>query len=194
MTVSAAGHSVGSCHFQSTRLESVFTQCFAVTEQTQLVGGASEPLYQPASEPGKPHVLYYRDDYFASALHEVAHWCIAGSGRRLQVDFGYWYEPDGRSDTQQREFEAVEYRPQALEWFFAKACNFPFGVSVDNLDVWDGKLPDTSDFRRRVVEQSRHWSQVGLPLRAHQFYSGLCREFGTRVKPTALVFHWSELD
>ena len=91
--------------FDSRRLEFVFNQCFAATEHTQLRGGAEEPLYQPASGAGGMHLLFYREDYFASALHEIAHWCIAGSARRRMVDFGYWYAPDGRDAQQQAAFE-----------------------------------------------------------------------------------------
>ena len=109
--------------FDCARLEAVFARCFARTENTRLVGGAAEPLYQPAGKGNGPHSLYFREDYFASALHEVAHWCIAGIERRQRVDFGYWYAPEGRSDDQQRAFESVEVRPQALEWYFSLACS-----------------------------------------------------------------------
>ncbi len=53
--------------------------------------------------------------FYASALHEIAHWCIAGENRCQQVDYGYWYEPNGRSEERQFEFEKVEVKPQALE-------------------------------------------------------------------------------
>ena len=87
--------------FLSERLERAFADCFADKLHTRLQGGADEPLYQPALQQGHSHVLHYRADYFASALHEVAHWCIAGTARRRQVDFGYWYAPDGRSGNEQ---------------------------------------------------------------------------------------------
>ena len=50
-----------------------------------------------------------------SALHEVAHWCIASAGRRRCRDYGYWYIPPPRDATAQTEFFAVEARVQALE-------------------------------------------------------------------------------
>ncbi len=50
---------------------------------------------------------------FASALHEISHWCIAGKARRELVDFGYWYCPDGRDAMTQSQFEDVEVKPQA---------------------------------------------------------------------------------
>ncbi len=43
-----------------------------------------------------------RTDFFASALHEISHWCVAGKARREQVDFGYWYCPDGRDAMTQK--------------------------------------------------------------------------------------------
>lgn len=180
--------------FDCSRLERVFNQCFAGTYHTRLYGGADEPLYQPAKEPGAYHALYYRGDHFASALHETAHWCIAGAGRRQQTDFGYWYTPEDRNLDQQREFEAVESRPQALEWFFARACGFRFQVSVDNLDLDRlGKL-DISAFRQRVLVQARAWQVTGLSARPSIFYQALCQEFGTGISPGQLNFDLANLE
>ncbi len=175
------------------RLEGVFAHCFASSENARLVGGAAEPLYEPATSSGGCNILHYRDDYFASALHEVAHWCIAGPARRRQRDFGYWYAPDGRSPGQQRAFEQVEYKPQALEWYFARACGSPFRLSLDNLQGSSGQLPDNSDFALRVVAQARHWQQVGLPSRGELFFGALSREFGTGATVNALCFEPEEL-
>lgn len=165
--------------FGCERLERVFAACFLQSCRTRLLGGALEPLYQPAQEHGGEHLLWYREDYFASALHETAHWCIAGKARRQQLDFGYWYAPDGRSQAQQQAFEAVEFKPQALEWMFSRACGFSFRVSADNLNGLDGVVPDNSQFRLRVFAQARYWQEYGLPARAAQFYRALCAEFGT---------------
>ena len=165
--------------FACERLERVFAACFLASCRTRLLGGALEPLYQPAQEHGSEHLLWYREDYFASALHETAHWCIAGKARRQQVDFGYWYAPDGRSQTQQQAFEAAEFKPQALEWLFSGACGFSFRVSADNLNALDGAVPDNNDFRLRVFAQARYWQEYGLPVRAARFYDALCAEFGT---------------
>ena len=172
--------------FAATRLEKVFHDCFLVAENTRLVGGAEEPLYQPARAAGEANLLFYREDFFASALHEIAHWCIAGQARRRQLDFGYWYAPEGRNPAQQRAFEAVEVKPQALEWYFSQACGYRFRVSVDNLDPMSGALPDTVDFRRRVAAQARHWQREGLPHRAGVFYAALTVEFNTSLDTSAL--------
>jgi len=119
----------------SAELERVFADCFAEEFRTVLEGGGEEPLYVPSSRPDiSPHRIVYRADYFASALHEVAHWCLAGAERRTREDYGYWYAPDGRDGTQQAEFERVEARPQALEWIFSDACGFDFHLSADNLE------------------------------------------------------------
>lgn len=175
------------------RLEQVFAACFAGRWQTRLEGGVEEPLYQPAQNPGEANVIYYRADYFASALHEVAHWCIAGSQRRKLLDFGYWYAPDGRTATQQRAFEAVECKPQALEWLFARACGSRFRLSADNLDPEAGNMPDTSGFGRQVYQQARLWQQ-DLPPRAALFYQALCVEFGTSTPVEQLSLSLAELE
>jgi elongation factor P hydroxylase len=143
----------------------LFNQCFAPLN-TVLVGGASEPLYLPTQHIGGKHQIFFSHDYFASALHEVAHWCVAGSARRLLTDYGYWYCPDGRDATQQAAFEQVEIVPQAIEWAFSVACNKPFRVSTDNLS---GQASDTARFLGAVSQQARLYVQSQFPLRAQQF-------------------------
>ena len=128
------------------KLARVFQSVFGVAWNTELIGGADEPLYMPGEE-GKSHRIYFRYDYFSSALHEISHWCLAGEQRREQIDYGYWYEPDGRNTEQQWLFERVEAKPQALEWLFTKACGKGFQVSIDNLD---GEPVDTFPFRLAV--------------------------------------------
>ena len=126
----------------SIELERIFSACFAESYATVLEGGGQEPLYVPSADPDRtPHRIIYRADYFASALHEVAHWCLAGSKRRRLEDYGYWYAPDGRGPEEQVAFEAAEARPQALEWIFSDACGFDFHLSADNLDGGVGPSP-----------------------------------------------------
>ena len=137
------------------RVEAVFARCFLAKSDTRLLGGFDEPLYMPAAKGVKEHRLCYREDFFASALHEVSHWCIAGPARRLQTDFGYWYAPDGRNESQQIAFENVEYKPQALEWFFSKACGYRFRISVDNLERGCGNSLTGNSFELRVLAQAR---------------------------------------
>jgi elongation factor P hydroxylase len=179
--------------FHPARVERVFNECFAGSHNTRLLGGAAEPFYQPAAVSSGYHALYYRGDYFASALHESAHWCIAGEQRRQQPDFGYWYTPEGRSVEQQCAFEAVEYKPQALEWFFSRACAYHFQVSADNPDLASVDMLDTTAFQRAVMEQAMAWQRMGLPSRAVVFYDALCREFGTAIPAAQLGFTLAEL-
>ena len=179
--------------FSPVQVERVFNDCFADSCNTRLLGGAVEPFYQPAAGSDDYHTLYYRADFFASALHEVAHWCIAGAQRRLQPDFGYWYAPEGRSVEQQNSFELVEYKPQALEWFFSQACAYRFQVSPDNPDLARAGLLDITSFQRRVVAQALAWQRVGLPTRAGVFYSALCHEFRTAIPAAQLSFSLAQL-
>lgn len=182
-----------SVRFSSTRLETVFNRCFLQREQTRLVGGGPEPVYRPATTPGGCHSLCYREDFFASALHEVAHWCIAGPRRRQLVDFGYWYAPEGRDPEQQSAFEAVEVKPQALEWIFSRACGYRFRVSVDNLDPVSGRLAETSGFRRRVARQAERYFRGSMPPRALEFFHALREEFGIRESTDVPVFDAGEI-
>lgn len=101
---------------------------------TKIISGAKEPLYLPADEQYPYARIYSREDFIASALHEMSHWFIAGKKRRQLVDYGYWYEPDGRDSRLQKLFERSEAKPQALEWILSSAVGVPFCVSFDNLD------------------------------------------------------------
>ncbi len=101
---------------------------------TVLAHSPGEPEYCPATHTA-PARLLFAHGYFASALHEISHWCIAQKQRRLLPDLGYWYAPDGRNAEQQKAFEQVEIKPQALEWLFTRACLQKFNVSIDNLNA-----------------------------------------------------------
>jgi elongation factor P hydroxylase len=103
-----------------------------VQQNVILARSAGEPEYFPAHN-GQPARIEFAHGFFASALHEMSHWCVAGKARRTVSDFGYWYAPDGRSATQQQAFEHVEIKPQALECLFTLACGRKFQVSQDNL-------------------------------------------------------------
>jgi elongation factor P hydroxylase len=187
-------------------LITLFDGLFSHSFNTRLVRGGDEPLYLPASKQIGPaskqigpagkqtapaamriapcdeqvpfnRVIFARG-FFASALHEIAHWCIAGPMRRQQVDFGYWYAPDGRNAAQQNAFERVEVRPQALEWIFSRAAGCRFFISADNLG---GEATNMDDFRQAVHRQVISYCHDGLPARAAQFREALSVFYGTKV-------------
>ncbi|PKH78405.1 elongation factor P hydroxylase [Psychrobacter sp. 4Bb] len=109
----------------------LFNTLFA-DQQVILARSNDEPEYFPAQD-NEPARIEFAHGFFASALHEISHWCVAGDARRQLSDFGYWYAPDGRSAAQQQAFERVEIKPQALECLFTLACGRNFQVSQDNL-------------------------------------------------------------
>ena len=110
----------------------IFNHTFSSSMNTRLIKGGDEPLYSPANEACDYHQIIFAHGFFSSALHEISHWCLAGANRRLKEDFGYWYTPDGRDESQQREFEQVETKPQAIEWALSVSAGKSFDVSVDN--------------------------------------------------------------
>jgi elongation factor P hydroxylase len=142
---------------------------------TVLIAAKSEPYYSPVSDNKVVNQIQFAHGYFNSALHELAHWCVAGVERRLLPDFGYWYEPDGRNGDQQRLFESVEIKPQAIEWFFAQACNRRFKVSVDNLS---GEATDPTEFENAVKGRANFLLNNGVNDRTSQIIDLLCSEFG----------------
>ena len=149
------------------QLIQIFNRLFIDLHNTCLQHSDDEPIYLPADQVNPHHRILFAHGFFASGLHEISHWCIAGEKRRLMVDFGYWYEPDGRSVEKQREFELVEVKPQAIEWILTKACGRSFNVSTDNLSG-DAEAIATGreQFARNVVKQVKIYLQNGLPERA----------------------------
>lgn len=175
-------------------LQDIFRACFYAQFNTQLLGGAPEPLYTPANNEQALHIIYYRDDYFSSALHEIAHWCIAGEKRRGQVDYGYWYTPDGRTAQQQASFELLEEKPQALEWAFSIACDIPFSVSIDNLNAQNEAneaylSQQQQQFTQAVNKQLRRYINEGFPARAKTFLIQLSSFYGTNAFKLRLTEH-----
>jgi elongation factor P hydroxylase len=166
----------------------IFNACFFEKYNTCLVKGMDEPLYLPADENRPYNELHFAHGFFASALHESAHWLIAGEKRRKLVDFGYWYAPDGRSVEQQRLFQSVEVKPQAIEWILSKAAGFRFRVSIDNLD---GPESDTHDFKKAVYGQVKVYCEQSLPARAETFRLALCDFYGT---PSHLNIHEFDIE
>lgn len=161
----------------------IFNQTFALSERTILVAGGKEPVYYPAGaeeNPGSFHKIIFANDFVSSALHEIAHWCIAGKSRRQLVDYGYWYVPDGRTHEQQKLFTQVEIKPQALEWQFSVVCRVKFQLSMDNINAeqafTNSKLFD--QFRRDVSAQALSYQQIGLPPRAEIFKKACLALFG----------------
>lgn len=177
MSEAPAGHPE---RYAARLLDTLFAECFGASFHTQLQGGADEPFYE-AAKAGRPAIIHYRHDYFSSALHEIAHWCIAGAERRQLDDFGYWYAADGRDFAQQQEFERVEVKPQALELLFTQACGLSFRVSVDNLALPDY---DASGFAKQVAAQAHTWQTTGkLPTRAALWLAALQQHFQPESSP-----------
>lgn len=168
----------------------LFDRCFLAKWNTRLVGGAPEPVYVPADSQQRQHRVLFTHDYFASALHEIAHWCIAGEERRTQLDYGYWYAPDGRTAGQQVEFERVEVRPQALEWIFSEACGAPFRVSADNLS---GSVQVSEAFKENITKQAHGFCTNGLNERARRFVLAAARHYGVTDPLNLARYHLRKL-
>lgn len=175
-------------HYQD--LINIFHDCFFEDYNTLLIKGEDEPIYLPADENHPHHALFFAHGFFASALHETSHWLIAGKERRTKTDFGYWYVPDGRSSEQQTLFESVEVKPQALEWILSEAAEFPFRLSIDNLN---GEESDLSTFKNAVYKQVAEYCEKGLPKRAATFRAALCQFYGTPLDLKIEGFNFERL-
>lgn len=160
----------------------IFHRDFYQQYNTKLVKGQDEPIYLPANVSCSYHQIVFAHGFFRSALHELAHWSIAGEERQLKEDWGYWYIPDGRNQKQQARFEQVEVKPQAVEWAFSLACNIKFDVSADNLS---GCGSDSEHFKEKVYQQVLHYFQQGFPVKAQLLITALMAFY----RPNEL---WSE--
>ena len=159
------------------QIADIFNSTFR-TAQVVMRGDAEEPLYLP----GPPAEIRYARDHAASALHEAAHWCIAGRRRRDQPDFGYFYVAPPRSEAQRQAFMLVECRVQALESIFADAARATFEVSADDFDMPDSQR---TEFGRMVVRAKRDWLHRGIPRRAVPFRAALARAGQVRMEAEA---------
>jgi hypothetical protein len=155
-------------------IAATFDACFARSHRTVLRLGGDEPLYLPPTAE-RMGVIVCNRDYPASALHEVAHWCIAARARRALVDYGYWYEPPPRPAAAQAQFLAAEARNQALESLFAATLGLPFEPSLDDPSA-DPSLRHAfaEDIRRAAAVLSAR----GLPRRAERFRAALATGSG----------------
>lgn len=158
------------------RIEAVFAECFGARHGVRLVARPDEPLYEPRAE--RIARLGYLQGHPRSALHEVAHWCIAGPERRRRLDFGYWYRPGPRSALEQRRFEAVEVLPQALERLFCDPVGLDFEVSIDDLETTLAR--GEARFDDAVRRCAEGVLERGRPLRAMVFLRALTARFGSR--------------
>ncbi len=151
------------------QISACFNRLFSVSHNTVMRGGGAEPLYIPAAAKS-PAQLIYREDFAASALHEAAHWCVAGARRRRQVDFGYGYQAPPRDGAAQAQFYRLELKVQTLEALFAGRAGVRFAVSADNLQA------DTREFACCVqanLAAVEAWMDSSPDRRALHLYQAL---------------------
>ncbi|MFY0676904.1 MAG: elongation factor P hydroxylase [Neptuniibacter sp.] len=157
------------------QLIALFNQLFLPRYNTVLVRGEDEPIYLPADDQNPHNRVVFAHGFYASALHEIAHWCVAGPERRKLVDFGYWYKPDGRTADEQTEFEKVEVKPQAYEWIMSVASGHKFHFSADNLS---SEIGASEQFQENVLSTVHDLLEQGLPERVLVLVEGLCEFSG----------------
>lgn len=170
----------------------LFDATFSKQYNTRLIKGGDEPVYLPANETCPYNQIVFAHGYYASALHEISHWCLAGSARRLQEDFGYWYVPDGRDQQQQTEFEKVEVKPQAIEWALCVAAGKDFDVSTDNLS--GSGQTDRFAFKSKVYQQVLLYLANGFPRDAQTLIKVLAEYYQTTLPLLPTHFSYSPND
>lgn len=175
---------------QHTDLIEAFNGAFSQSHNTQIQGGGAEPIYLPASAECDFHRIIFTRDYAASALHEIAHWLVAGEQRRELEDYGYWYAPDGRNAEQQWAFEKVEVRPQAIEWLLSVAAGRRFRVSADNLEAGLGA---SDAFKQNIYAQVLNFVADGVSERCQRLIRALEARSGVSNTLTPEPYHLGDL-
>lgn len=164
----------------------LFNGLFQKSEMTILDYGEGDPIYLAANDEREFNRILFANGFFASALHEISHWCIAGRERRRLNDYGYWYKPDGRSPEENLQFQRVESKSQGLEWIFSSAARKDFFVSPDNLK---GRPQDLEDFRKAILKQALMY--LGdMPPRAQIFLGGMLCLYESKCY---FVDYWDEV-
>lgn len=151
-------------------LARVFNLRFGERYNVVCVGGFAQPEYLPADQTQGAAQLGYTQDYAASALHEIAHWCIAGTRRLALADFGYDYLPPPRDKRIQQRFFALEYKVQLLEAWFALGTGVRFVASADNFECTQIAY---DVFAQKIADALALPSMLKIPLRAQQFTNAL---------------------
>lgn len=72
---------MNSTHHYEQLIE-IFNSCFADEFNTRLIKGDDEPIYLPADAEVPYNRIVFAHGFYASAIHEISHWCIAGKARR----------------------------------------------------------------------------------------------------------------
>lgn len=175
-------------HYQD--LITLFNDLYKESEETILINGGEDPIYLPKNESSSFNQIIFQENYFASALHEIAHWCIAGKERRKLVDYGYQYQPNIYSTNDRNIYEKLETKPQAIEWIFCLATGTPFYVSIG--DDWPVREINP-DFRYNIYQQAIYYFQHGLPRRAEQFKQILLKFYKREEISESSVFRLEDL-
>lgn len=155
------------------RITATFNRLFGVSHRVCMTGGGAEPLYEPAL-PDRAARIVFTADYPASALHEAAHWCLAGAARRCLRDYGYSYLPGPRDPASRAAFFASECDVQAIEALFAEVCGVRFVVSADDFEASPAEIEAFEGKVRRAIALRR---TGGLPPRAALLRDALQAEF-----------------
>jgi elongation factor P hydroxylase len=153
-------------------ITAVFNRCFSdgdPADRARLVRGGDDPLYLPATHWRPLAEVVYARGLAQSCLHEAAHWLRAGRRRRELIDYGYWYEPDGRDQRAQKLFERQEAEVQGLERILSECAGVEFTISCDNLISPEPSCEFIAAIDAAVARRLRD----GLPPRALRFARAL---------------------
>jgi elongation factor P hydroxylase len=153
----------------------LFNAEFKDSENTSIAESPDEPIYLPANETESLNQILYTAGSYTSVLHEISHWCIAGEGRRKQVDYGYWYKPDFQTPKESELYTQFEAKTHGIEWIFSLAAGVPFYIIPNNLSAG---FEVSQDLKEAVYRATLNYLNKGLPISAERFKHALLKYYG----------------
>ncbi len=134
--------------------------------------------------------IVFAHGFYASAIHEISHWCIAGKARRELVDFSATgIARMGVMPKRKASLKMLKRSRRHSTGCSVLAAGYPLNVSCDNLE---GDFePDRVVFQRRVHAQVMDYLANGIPERPARFIKALQNYYHT-PELTAEQFPWPE--
>ncbi len=152
----------------------LFNTEFKDTEATIIAESPDEPIYLPVDESNSFNRILYTKDSYTSVLHEISHWCIAGSERRKKIDYGYWYKPGSQTPKEAELYKKFESKTHGIEWIFCIAAGVPFHIIPNNVAAG---FEISQDLKEGVYAATLNYLNHGLPANAERFKQRLLKHY-----------------
>jgi elongation factor P hydroxylase len=168
----------------------LFNSEFTQTDNTIIAESLDEPIYLPRDATHPFNRILYTQGSYTSVLHEISHWCIAGSERRLKIDYGYWYKPESQTLEEAELYKKFEAKTHGIEWIFSIAAGVPFYIIPNNLSAG---FEVSQDLKEAVHAATLNYLNSGLPVSAERFKQALLKYYKREAVFNRVLFKLENL-